>query len=147
ISRVEQGIYEKPNKDVSKWASEVINRNVDEARKVTPEVVEQLYKEWQWQHRESVKLNKALKPISVTDFHRVSQSSFREDGIIYYHRIFTQWRGDYWHSSHAFCVDMSLHTSPVAEYEEGATITMPNMLKKVLTELKLIGEGFKTSER
>jgi len=145
LSRLEQGLYDKPNKEVVDWTTETINSHLD--KPVTGEMIEQLYREWQWQQRESVKLNKALLPVAITDYHRVAQPSFREHGIIYYYQAFRQWREDYWVSAHAFCVDMCLHPSPVAEYEEGSTITMPNQLKKVLTELHLIGEGFKTSER
>lgn len=144
LSRLEQGLYDKPNKEVINWTTETLNKSLD--KPVTPAAIEQLYREWQWQQRESIKLNKALLPVAITDFDRVAQPSFREHGIIYYHRIFRQWRGDYWPSAHAFCVDMCLHPSPVTEYEEGQTITMPSQLKKVLLELNLIGEGFKTSE-
>lgn len=145
LNRLEQGLYDKPNDKVVKWTMETLNSHLD--KKVSAPTVEQLYKEWQWQQRESTKLNKALSPVAITDFDRVSQPSFRNHGIIYYHKIFAQWRGDYWNTSHAFCVDMCLHPAPVAEYEEGETHTMPNQLKKVLTQLNLIGEGFVTSER
>lgn len=145
LTRVEQGLYDKPSDKILKWASEIISKSRNE--KITPSAVEQLYKEWQWQQRESVKLNLVLLPVAISDYDRVSQPSFRNDGIIYYHKIFKQWREDYWHSSHAFCVDMCLHPSPVVDYEEGETHTMPGTLKKVLTHMNLIGAGFKTSER
>lgn len=145
LSRVEQGLYDKPNDKVLNWATETLNRHLEKS--VTNEAVAQLYREWQWQQRESTKLNKALRPLDISEYDLVSQPSFRHDGIIYYHKVFTQWRGDYWNSSHAFCVDMCLHPSPVAEYEEGSTVTMPNQLKKVLGSLNLVGSGFKTSER
>lgn len=145
LSRLEQGLYDKPNKEVADWVATTINRSLD--KKVTPEVIEQLYREWQWQQRESTKLNKALMPVEVTEYIKIAQPEFREHGIIYYHKVFKQWRADYWSTAHSFCVDMCLHTAPVAEYEEGETITMPNQLKKVLTGLHLIGTGFKTSER
>lgn len=145
LSRVEQGLYDKPNQKVLDWATETLNHHLD--KPVTSDAVLQLYKEWQWQQRESVKLNLALRPLEVTEHDLVSQPSFRHDNVVYYHKVFTQWRGDYWHSSHAFCVDFCLHPGPVAEYEEGSTITMPNQLKKVLGSLNLIGSGFKTSER
>jgi transcriptional regulator with XRE-family HTH domain len=145
LSRLEQGLYDKPSAKLMNWVTDVLNKSLD--KPVTPEMVEQLYREWQWQERESVKLNKALRPVTVTEYHRVSQPSFREHGVLYYHQVFVQWRGDYWNTSHAFCVDLRLHPSPVAEYEEGLTHTMPNQLKKVLRELHLIGDGFKTNER
>lgn len=145
LSRVEQGLYDKPNKDVVNWTVETINKHLD--RPVNQVIVEQLYKEWQWQQRESVKLNKALAPVAVTEYAKVAQPTYREYGVICYHKVFADWRNDYWHSSHAFCVDMCLHPSPVAEYEEGITATMPSQLKKVLTQLDLIGAEFKTSER
>ena len=53
----------------------------------------------------------------------------------------------YWDSVHGFCVDMCLHPSPVADYYEGKTYSMPEKLVEVLTELNLLGEGFKTNER
>jgi transcriptional regulator with XRE-family HTH domain len=145
LSRLEQGLYDKPNNEVVQWTATTINRHLD--KPVTAEMIEQLYREWQWQQRESTKLNKALLPVAITDHDLVAQPSFREHGVIYYHQIFKQWRSDYWNTAHAFCVDMCLHPSPVADYEEGETITMPNQLKKVLTEMHLIGTGFKTSER
>ncbi len=142
ISRLEQGLYDKPNKTLADWTAEVLNKSLDKNRKVTPAMVEQLYKEWQWQKRESIKMNKLLRPCAVTEYDRV-----RQPDIVYYHKIFRQWRQDYWTTAHAFCVDMCLHPSPVADYEEGNTHTMPNNLKKVMLEMNLIGEGFLTSER
>ncbi|MFE1145210.1 hypothetical protein [Streptomyces rochei] len=145
LSRVEQGLYDKPNDKILDWTVETLNRSLE--KPVNQDIVLQLYREWQWQQRESTKLNKALRPLEVTEYAKISQGSYRQHGIVYYHKVFEQWRGDYWPSAHAFCVDMCLHPSPVAEYEEGETITMPNQLKKVLSSLKLIGEGFVTSER
>lgn len=145
LQRVEQGLYDKPNQKILDWSAEILNNHLD--KDVTPNMILQLYREWQWQQRESSKLNLAVRPLEVTEYDLVSQPSFRHQGIVYYHRVFTQWRNDYWHSSHAFCVDFCLHPGPVAEYEEGSTITMPNQLKKVLTNLQLVGSGFKTSER
>lgn len=145
LQRVEQGLYDKPNEKILDWATTVLNNHLD--KPVTNAAVLQLYREWQWQQRESNKLNLAVRPLVVTQHDLVSQPSFRHNQVVYYHKVFTQWRGDYWHSSHAFCVDFCLHPSPVAEYEEGETVTMPNQLKKVLVNLNLIGEGFKTSER
>ncbi|MGS2592227.1 helix-turn-helix transcriptional regulator [Streptomyces hebeiensis] len=140
ISRLEQGLYDKPSDELLKWTVEILNRNIE--KPVTKEVVNQLYKEWQWQKRESVKLDKSLLPCSVTKFDRV-----RQPDVVYYHKVFVQWRNDYWNTSHAFCVDMCLHPSPVVDYEEGITYKMPSALKQVMSELNLLGEGFKTSER
>jgi transcriptional regulator with XRE-family HTH domain len=146
LSRIEQGIYDKPNQELLEWAATTINKASGKDFEASD--VEQLYREWQWQKRESAKLNKALRPVTVTEYDLVKQRAINgTDAIVYYYRIFTQWRSDYWLTSHAFCVDMCLHPSPVAEYEEGKTHTMPNTLKKVLIELELIGEGFKTHER
>lgn len=145
ISRLEQGLYDKPNAQVLKWTAEILNKNVESP--LSSSAVEQLYKEWQWQQRESAKLNKVVRPLVVTEYDKISQPAFRESGLVYYHPIFKQWREGYWVSAHSFCVDMCLHPSPVVDYEEGNTHTMPNQLKKVLTQLQLVGEGFKTSER
>jgi len=145
LSRVEQGLYDKPNEKLLSWATETLNSHLD--KPVTSDAVMQLYREWQWQQRESNKLNKAVRPLEVSEHDLVSQPSFRHHGVIYYHKVFTQWRSDYWNSSHSFCVDMCLHPGPVTEYEEGETYTMPNQLKKVLTNLNLVGTGFVTSER
>lgn len=140
LSRLEQGLYDKPNTKVIEWTRDTLNKSLDSP--VTSSAVEQLYREWQWQKRESIKMNKALRPLEITVYDRAKQPD-----VIYYHRVFRQWRNDYWTTAHAFCVDMCLHPSPVAEYEEGLTHTMPNNLKKVLNELHLIGEDFKTHER
>lgn len=142
ISRVEQGLYDKPNKEVLAWTTEVLNKNLAEDRQIETPVVEQLYREWQWQQRESTKMGMSLRPCSVTDFDRV-----RQPDVIYYHKIFRQWREDYFISTHSFCVSMCLHPSPVAEYEEGGTIKMPQTLRRVMEQLGLLGEGFKTNER
>lgn len=142
ISKLEQGLYDKPSKDLLAWTAEILNKNLDEDRKVTSAIVEQLYREWQWQKRESVKMSKVLRPCIITEFDRV-----RQPNIMYYHKIFKQWREDYWDTTHSFCVDMCLHPSPVFDYEGGRTHTMPNTLKKVMLQLDLIGKGFKTSER
>jgi transcriptional regulator with XRE-family HTH domain len=146
ISRLEQGLYDKPNKVLLDWTTSTLNKSLD--KPVTNTAVENLYREWQWQKRESTKVNMSLLPCSVTEHDKVRQQVENKGAtIIYYHRIFRQWRQDYWVSPHAFCVDMCLHPSPVVDYEEGLTHTMPNNLKKVMLELGLIGEGFKTSER
>lgn len=151
ISRLEQGLYDKPNPKLVQWTRDVLNKHVENP--LSHGAVEQLYREWQWQKRESVKLNKALRPLTITQYDLVRQPVIMDasgsvtSGVVYYYKIFTQWRNDYWTTSHNFCVDMCLHPSPVAEYEEGLTHTMPNNLKKVLNELKLIEESFKTNER
>jgi len=140
ISRLEQGIYDKPSKEMLNWTVKTLNKHLQDP--VTHSAVEQLYREWQWQKRESCKVNKHLLPVGVTDFDRA-----RQPEIIYYHKIFLQWRQDFWISSHEFCVDMCLHPSPVVDYEEGNTVKMPSNLKVVMTHLGLLGSGFKTSER
>lgn len=140
ISRLEQGLYDKPNKVLLNWTADTINKSLE--KEVTPENVEQLYKEWQVEKRRGTKADKSLRPCSVTEFDRV-----RQPKIMYYHKIFRQWRSDYWNTAHSFCVDMCLHPSPVVDYEEGNTHTMPTGLREVLQSLGLIGDGFKTSER
>lgn len=145
ISRLEQGIYDKPNQTVMDWAATSLNKHLSEP--ITAEVVEQLYREWQWQQRESTKLNRALMPVSVTKYDRVSQAAVNgNEHVIYYHTIFGQWVASYWDSAHSFCVAMCLHPSPVASYIDGETNSMPSKLRDVLTQLNLIGEGFKTNE-
>lgn len=147
ISRLEQGIYEKPNPAILKWTAGVLNSNTD--AKINEATVEQLYKEWQWGQRHSLKLNKLLKPVEVTNYDRISQAARLggNSSVIYYHLVFGQWLQSYWDSVHAFCVGMCLHPSPVADYVEGKAYSMPNKLIEVMEELELIGEGFKTSER
>jgi transcriptional regulator with XRE-family HTH domain len=140
VSRLEQGLYDKPNKKLVDWTFQVLSKSNSDL--IEHEQIEILYREWQWSKRESTKANLALRPCSVTEFDRV-----RQPGIVYYYKIFRQWREGYWISPHAFCVDMCLHPSPVVDYEEGSTHTMPNNLKTVMTRLNLIGEGFKTNER
>jgi transcriptional regulator with XRE-family HTH domain len=148
ISRLEQGIYDKPNKELLNWTVSTINRNTPTEKHVSHKAVEQLYKEWQWQKRESCAMSKSLRPVEVTEWDIVRQKAQnRQDDLIYYHQIFAQWRGDYWTTTHAFCVDMCLHPSSVTDYEEGNTVTMPKNLRDVLLQMKLIGEGFKTGER
>lgn len=140
ISRLEQGLYDKPNKVLLDWTTETLNRSLE--KPVSSRAVEQLYKEWQWQKRESSKMSKILRPVTITEYDKVTQPE-----IIYYHKIFKQWRQGYWMSAHSFCVDMCLHPSPVVDYEDGITQSMPNNLKDVLTHLDLMGAGFKTNER
>ncbi|MFE1915013.1 helix-turn-helix domain-containing protein [Streptomyces anandii] len=146
ISRLEQGIYDKPNKTVMDWATVELNKHY--SQELTPVTVENLYRSWQWQQRESTKDSRNLKPVVITKYDRVSQAARNQsDSVIYYHQIFGQWVGSYWDSVHSFCVSMCLHPSPVAEYVEGRSLTMPNKLVEVLTRLELLGEGFKTNER
>jgi transcriptional regulator with XRE-family HTH domain len=142
ISRLEQGLYDKPNRELLNWTADVFNKSLDEDKQVGPEAIEQLYREWQWQHRESAKMNLSIRPCEVTEFDKV-----RQPNIMYYHKVFRQWREDYWGSTHSFCVDMCLHPSPVVDYEEGHTHSMPNGLKGVMGQLGLLGNGFKTGER
>lgn len=142
INRLEQGLYDRPNQELLKWTAETLNKSLDDNKQITPQVVEQLYREWQWQRRESCKMDKSLRILEVTEYDKV-----RQPNIVYYHRVFQQWRMDNWISPHAFCVDMCLHPSPVVDYEEGLTHSMPNNLKKVLIQLDLLGQEFKTNER
>jgi transcriptional regulator with XRE-family HTH domain len=142
ISRLEQGLYDKPNKELLEWTTGVLNKSLDQDKQVTSAGVEQLYREWQWMQRETVKMAKILRPCSVTEFDRVKQPD-----IVYYYKIFHQWRSDYWDTTHGFCVDMCLHPSPVVDYEEGNTHSMPGGLRKVMNQLSLLGHGFKTHER
>lgn len=147
ISRLEQGLYDKPNKVMVDWTVSTINRNTPVDKHVTAAAVEQLYREWQWQRRESCKMDKTLRPLEITEFDRVIQRSQNQHPeLFYYHKVFVQWRNDYWSTSHSFCVDMCLHPSPVTDYEEGHTQSMPAGLRKVLGQMGLIGTGFKTSE-
>lgn len=147
ISRLEQGLYDKPNKTVMNWAATELSKHTDKS--ITEAQVEMLYRNWQWSQRQSTKENRLLKPVEVTKFDRVSQAAALggETNVLYYHKIFGQWVGAYWDSVHSFCVQMCLHPSPVAEYIDGATHSMPNKLRDVLIKLDLIGEGFKTNER
>lgn len=146
ISRLEQGIYDKPNETVMKWAAAQLNKHVDQ--EVNQATVETLYRNWQWQQRESTKANKCLKPVVVTHYDKVSQAAINgSDSVIYYHTIFGQWVASYWDSAHSFCVSMCLHPSPVADYIDGKSLTMPNKLVEVLTRLDLLGKDFKTNER
>lgn len=140
INRIEQGLYDKPNSKILSWSATIFNKSTDEH--ISTEDIEKFYKDWQWEQRERVKEDLALRPCSVTEFDRM-----RQPDLIYYHKIFRQWRSDYWSSTHAFCVDFCLHPGPVSDYEEGETHTMPSSLKKVMIKLNLIGEGFKTNER
>jgi predicted transcriptional regulator len=140
ISRLEQGLYDKPNKILLDWTTEALNRSL--AKPVNAEQVEQLYREWQWQKRESTKESRVLSPCRVTDYDKVAQPE-----IIYYHKIFRQWRRDFFVSPHEFAVELCLHPSPVVDYEDGNTHSMPTGLKSVMNRLNLIGEGFKTNER
>src|SRR5688572_2105305 len=80
LSRLEQGIYDKLNKETLNWTVQTLNKHLD--KPVSHGAVEQLYREWQWQKRESCKMNKHLMPVSVTEFDRVKQPE-----IIYYHKI------------------------------------------------------------
>lgn len=145
ISRLEQGIYDKPNKVVMAWAANELSKHY--TKPIKPDSVESLYRKWQWDQRESTKENKLLKPVNVTSYDKVSQRAQNNSDVIYYHKVFGQWVGSYWDSAHSFCVSMCLHPSPVADYIDGETHSMPNKLVEVLTRLELIGEGFKTNER
>lgn len=142
INRLEQGLYDKPNQKLLEWVATTLNKSLDDTKQINASIVEQLYREWQWQRRESCKDNKSLRSLEITEYDRV-----RQPDIMYYHRVFRQWRMDNWISPHAFCVDMCLHPSPVVDYEEGNTQSMPSNLKKVLIQLDLLGKEFKTSER
>lgn len=147
ISRIEQGLYDAPNPVVSEWAAKVLSKNSGSI--VNQEQVESLYHAWQDERRVSTKQDKYLKPVVVTDYDRISQRAKYggSTDIVYYHLVFGQWVYSYWNSTHVFCVEMCLHPSPVADYIEGKTHSMPNKLRDVLVNLELIGEGFKTNER
>lgn len=147
IGRLEQGLYDAPNPVVAEWTAKVLNKNSEE--EVNQDVVEELYHAWQDERRASTKNDLALKPVIVTEFDRISQRAKYggTSDIIYYHLVFGQWVYSYWTSTHNFCVAMCLHPSPVADYIEGKTHSMPNKLRDVLVNLDLIGEGFKTHER
>lgn len=136
LTRTEQGLYEKPNKKVIQWTTETLNKN---GVKVTEEEVLNDYLKWQWEHRFEVKDSKSLRPVEINKFYNPE--------IIYYHKVFREWRELYWRTSHEFCVDMCMHSYPVLQYEAGEVYKMPALLKEVLSRLGLIGEGFKTSER
>jgi transcriptional regulator with XRE-family HTH domain len=131
VARVEQGLYEKPNHKLVNWASEVLN--------VKPEEIIDSYSKWQWEHRFSVKNSKMLRPVGINPHYNPD--------IIYYHKLFRDWRDLYWKTAHEFSVDMCMHPYPVTQYEQGESYKMPALLKEVMSKLGLIGEGFKTSER
>lgn len=136
LTRTEQGLYEKPNKRIVQWTTETLNKN---GHSVNEAHVLSAYEKWQWEHRVSVKESKLLRPVQIN-------SHYTPD-VIYYHRIFRDWRELYWKSSHEFCVDMCMHSYPVIQYEEGESFKMPATLKEVMSKLGLLGDGFKTNER
>ncbi|MFF5977062.1 helix-turn-helix domain-containing protein [Streptomyces sp. NPDC012769] len=142
INRVEQGLYERPSDDILTWAVNTINRNRPEDNQVTKKAILQLYKEWQWQKRESEKFDLMLRPLSVTEFDRM-----RQPDLIYYYKIFNNWRRDYWPTAHAMAVSLCIHPDPISRYEDGITVTMPKQIRYVLEELKLLDSSFKTGER
>lgn len=131
LTRTEQGLYEKPNKKVVNWTANQLN--------ITPDEVLNQYLLWQWHHRLTVKESKLLRPVTINKFHNPD--------VIYYHKLFRDWRAQYWNTVHEMCVDMCMHTYPVLEYEAGNVYKMPALLKEVMSKLGLLGEGFKTSER
>lgn len=140
ISRLEQGLYDKPSEKVLEWAVATINKNRSDP--ITVKALTQLYSEWQWQKRESARMDLILRPLEVSEFDRM-----RMPDRIFYHKIFKNWRSDYWPTAHAFCVSMCVHPSPVANYEDGQTITMPKTLVQVLSQMNLIGDNFRTAAR
>lgn len=131
LTRAEQGLYEKPNLKILNWTAETLNKS--------PEEVLKDYEDWRWHHRRLVKESKSLRPVRINPHYNPP--------VIYYHRVFKDWRELYWKTSHEMCVDLCMHTSPVGLYEEGEAFKMPSILKEVMSRLGLIGEGFKTSER
>jgi Helix-turn-helix. len=143
ISRLEQGLYDKPNEAVLSWTTDILNNNLASDSQTNVAEVEKYYRAWQWQHRELTKDSLFLKPLEVTKYDKVIQS----EGVIWYYRLFKQWRSDYWNTAHTFCVDMCLHPGPVVDYEDGKTSKMPGTLKEVLNHLGLLGQNFKTGER
>lgn len=142
LTRLEQGLYDKPNKNVMNWVVEQFNKDPD--LNVTVDQVIQTYKDWQSHKRRDTKIEKKIEPLEV-----ISNQSTPDQGlpIVYYHRIFREWRCKYWETVHSFCVEMCLHPSPINNYEEGLIASMPENLRLALKDLDLIGEGFKTYER
>lgn len=136
LTRTEQGLYEKPNSKVIKWTTETLNRNG--VNTTEAEVLKDYFK-WQWEHRFSVKDSKTLRPVRINPHYNPE--------IIYYHKLFGDWRRLYWSTTHEFCVDMCMHSYPVLQYEAGEVYKMPALLKEVMSKLGLLGEGFKTNER
>lgn len=145
ISRLEQGLYDKPNKEIMKWAADQINRHA--SRQISAADVERLYRAWQWKKREEEKANRGLQKVEVTKYDRISQEAEYGSEVLFYYKVFGQWVATHYDSPHKFCVAMCLHPSPVAEYIEGRARAMPKMLAEVLYKLDLIGEGFKVDER
>jgi transcriptional regulator with XRE-family HTH domain len=145
ITRVEQGLYNEPNSDILNWACEVINNSArpEIEAQVNPDSLLQLYREWQWQKRESTKMSRILRILEVTEFDVARQ----QGNVIYYHKIFGNWRRDYFPTTHALCVELCLHPVPVENYEGGNTRTMPKDIREVLTGLGLLDRSFKTNER
>lgn len=119
MSRAEQGTYTSLNPDVIRWVAETANIPKGE--------VTRRYIAFQLATRMNTKED--IDPQKL-----IRRNNDNRPG----YEIFEEWRSQYWPSvvsfSNAFCV----HPETVKTYEEGIRPTMPEPIKKALSQLELL---------
>lgn len=149
LNRVEQGLYQEPNKKLLDWAAEILTKNRGSGKPITSDQIMHGYRAWQWEHRRLSKDALAIKPITITDLDRMRQTG-RADAHpseVQFYKFFNSWREGYWYTVHNFCVDFCLHPDPVNTYEDGESYKMPKQLREVMEKLELVGDGFDVTKR
>lgn len=128
VSRAEQGTYTSLNPSLIAWVAETANIPKGE--------VCRRYNAFQAATRFATK--EEVNPEKL-----IRHESDGRPG----HQIFEQWRSSYWSSvisfSNAFCI----HPETIKTYEEGIRPTMPDPIRKTLSQVGLLDENWDDDPR
>lgn len=122
ISRAEHGTYTSLNQELIKWAANTLD--------IPRKDVVYRYKVFQTATR-----SRSALEINPPVLER--RSSARPGNV-----LFTVWREGYWPSITAFSNSFCVHPEMIRAYEDGIRDEMPELLRKVLTDVGLIDKDW-----
>lgn len=137
LIRAEQGCYVDPGKKLIPWTCRILNTDKDSLL--------ERYKDFQFEKRSSELEYRNPTPLG----NNVIIPPCRDQNCseIYPHKIFKEWREDYWNTIVGFAGAMCVHPASVEQYENGKLSSMPNQLQDALQSMNLIANQFPVEER
>lgn len=124
ITRAEQGCYSTPGKVLTQYAAKTLE--------LAPQGIQSRYLSFQHAKRMAtlksfVDLEGGLERMDIPTVKRYEP-----------HKVFRNWREQYWPTVTGFCVAMCCHPYSVAQYEDGKIEGMPVQLQDIMHSYNLI---------
>lgn len=152
ILRAEEGTYDNPGSKLIEFSTNTLGISKLEFRRQ--------YSQFQSQVRQHTKETVQINPLAID--HRVTARDERAVGRlltktendlelelnseditrVFMHKIFRQWRENYWGTYINFAKALCVHPASVENYEAGSYNSMPLLMQDALNEIDLIDPSF-----